>query len=54
MSDDISAPQEDDLNEDPKDVLIRNLRRHIERLERELQRMRTDESWRDNPDRMGR
>ena len=53
MTDDISAPPEDDPNEDPKDTLIRNLQRRIGRLERELARLRSNESWRTNPDRMG-
>lgn len=53
MSDDISAPPEDDPNEDQKDVLIRNLYRRIARLEQKLNRMKINESWRTSPDRMG-
>jgi hypothetical protein len=51
---DITAPSEDDERlTDPKDILIRNLRRKVAHLERALERMRTQESWRKNPDRMG-
>ena len=51
--DDISAPSEPDPNENPKDVIIRNLTRRIIRLEKQLSDMRTADSWRTNPDRMG-
>lgn len=54
MHDDLTAPPEDALDEDPKDREIRLLRVTVARLRGEILRMKCLQSWKDNPDQMGK